>query len=240
MLRLRQIALVAHELEPAVESLRTHLGLEVAWSDPAVAAFGLRNAVLPVGNQFLEIVAPARDGTAAGRYLERRGGDGGYMVILQTDDHAARRRRAAELGIRIALQHDGDEYHLTQLHPADTGGSFLEIDEQIGGDDLDGPWEPAGTDWRQAVRTDVIAGIAAAEIQSLAPRPLAERWSQVLDRPLLADPAGGLTIALDGSTLRFVEATDGRGDGLGGIDFRAAPGGRRPPALVAGVRVRLV
>ena len=24
-----------------------------------------------------------------------------------------------------------------QLHPADTGGSFLEIDEQIGGDDIE-------------------------------------------------------------------------------------------------------
>ena len=86
-LRLRQIALVARQLAPVVDDLRELFGLAVAYRDPSVEAFGLENAVLPVGNQFLEVVAPIREGTAGGRYLERRRGDGGYMVILQCDDH---------------------------------------------------------------------------------------------------------------------------------------------------------
>jgi hypothetical protein len=252
VLRLRQIAIVAHELEPVVQSLGASFGLEVAFRDPAVETFGLHNAVLPVGNQFVEIVSPIRDGTAGGRYLERRKGDGGYMVILQSDHHGDRTRRVEELGIRTALRHDGREYKIMQLHPADTGGSFLEIDEQIGGDDLDGPWEPAGADWQRARRTDVVTGIAAAEIQSPDPQRLAARWSEILEVGL--EQADGVaTIQLDNATLRFVEATDGRGEGLGGIDLIATtpPGsvetasargdGRiDPPPIIGGLRVSLV
>ena len=243
MLRLRQIALVAADLDPVVQSFQTALGLQVAFNDPGVATFGLRNAVMPLGNQFVEVVAPIRDGTAGGRYLQRRHGDGGYMVILQSNHHAARKARVAELGIRTALQHDGAEYHIMQLHPADTGGSFLEIDEQIGGDDMDGPWEPAGPDWQRARSTDIVTGIAAAEIQSPDPQRLAARWSEILERPL-EDQGHHFTIDLDNATLRFVEATDGRGEGLGGIDVTAAPDARpgRPdvPALIGGLRISVI
>src|SRR5262245_66578243 len=82
--RLRQVALVAAELEPAVDSLCDVLGLEVAYHDPGVEVFGLRNAVMPVGDTFLEVVAPDRPGTTAGRLLDQRGGDGGYMVIVRS------------------------------------------------------------------------------------------------------------------------------------------------------------
>ncbi|MCP5069350.1 MAG: hypothetical protein GY946_22525, partial [bacterium] len=47
-MRLRQIALVAKELDPVVERLCSVLGIEVGFNDPGVAAFGLVNAVMPV------------------------------------------------------------------------------------------------------------------------------------------------------------------------------------------------
>ncbi|HEY5646052.1 MAG TPA: hypothetical protein VIS76_08935, partial [Pseudomonadales bacterium] len=149
-LRLRQIALVAGELAPVEAALIDVLGLKVCYRDPGVAHFGLENALFPVGNQFLEVVAPTRDGTAGGRYLDRRGGDGGYMVITQCDDHAPRRARVAALGIRIVNQFETHEFRNMQLHPKDTGGSFFEIDEQLGprAHAADGPWEPAGPDWK--------------------------------------------------------------------------------------------
>jgi hypothetical protein len=238
MLRLRQIAFVAHDHEVVVGQLHDALGIEVAFRDPGVATFGLHNAVMPVGDQFIEVVAPTREGTAGGRYLERRHGDGGYMVILQSDHHAHRKQRVAELGIRTVLQHDGHEYLIMQLHPADTGGSFLEIDEQIGGEDIGGPWEPAGPNWQAARRTHVVTGISAAELQSPNPAALAERWSSILERPVQS--VGGLpTIGLDNAELRFVDATDGRGEGLGGIDLTAAAsdGTSAFPASIGGVRI---
>src|SRR5215210_6653172 len=236
MLRLRQIALVAEDLDRVVDEFRTKLGVDVAFNDPGVATFGLRNAVMPVGNQFIEVVSPTREGTAGGRYLERRGGDGGYMVILQADQHGARRERVVDLGIRRVLEHQSDHYTIMQLHPGDTGGSFLEIDEQVGGEDMvDGPWEPAGPDWQRARRTDVVSGIAAAEIQSPDPERLATRWSEILERPLVH--AESLTIELDNAMLRFVDAADGRGEGLGGIDVTASSDSsttREFPATIGG------
>jgi hypothetical protein len=248
MLRLRQVALVAHELDPVVEELTQTFGLAVAFRDPAVARFGLRNAVLPAGNQFIEVVAPTRDGTAAGRYLQRRGGDGGYMVILQTEEHGHWKQHVHDLGLRIAFEHDSDDYRLMQLHPADTGGSFLEIDEQRGGDDLDGPWEPAGPEWQFARHTEVIAGIAAAEIQSPQPVALAARWSRILQRPAI-EAESGWEITLDNASIRFVEACDGRGEGLGAIDLNLADGAAAgsaaddPSAItptIGGMRIRVV
>ena len=129
-LRLRQICLVAHDLEPVVADLKRVFGLEVCHVDDAVAAYGLVNALLPVGSQFLEVVAPTGPGTAAGRYLDRRGGDGGYMVITQCSNLEARRRRVAELGVRIANPLEHGDFQGMQLHPRDTGGAFFEIDCQ--------------------------------------------------------------------------------------------------------------
>ena len=69
MLRLRQICLVARKLIPAIEDLTKVLGLETCFHDPAVATYGLENALLPVGTNFLEVVAPIEEDTACGRYL---------------------------------------------------------------------------------------------------------------------------------------------------------------------------
>src|SRR5678815_2752977 len=90
-MRLRQIALVGRDLDAAEADIRAVLGLDYAYDDPGVAKFGLKNAVFPVGETFLEVVSPKEPGTTAGRLLEKRGGDGGYMVILQVEDIAEAR-----------------------------------------------------------------------------------------------------------------------------------------------------
>lgn len=221
-LRLRQLVLIARNLAPVVDDLHEVFGLEVAFRDPAVKTFGLENAVFPVENQFLEVVAPIREGTAGERYLERRKGDGGYMVILQCDDHARHKQRVAELGIRKVLEHDEPEFHIMQLHPRDTGGSLLEIDLQVDGENMNGPWIPAGRDWQRAVHTDIVRTITAAELQSPEPQALAARWSEIVQLPVERDTNGHPSLRLDNATLRFVPDTDGRGEGLGGLDIRVA------------------
>jgi hypothetical protein len=178
-IRLRQVALVAHDLEAVVQELHDAFSIEVAYRDPAVATSGLHNAVLPVGNQFIEVVSPTEAGTAAGRQLERLGHDGGYMVIWHTDDHPVVRQRVHDLGVRTVIDDEDHGYRLMQLHPSDTGGSFLEIDFQPGGDDPNGPWMPAGDAWQLARRTDVVDGIAAIEVQARDPDKTAARWSAI-------------------------------------------------------------
>jgi catechol 2,3-dioxygenase-like lactoylglutathione lyase family enzyme len=220
MIRLRQVALVAHDLDAVLADLNRVLGLEVAFNDPGVAAFGLRNAVLPVGTQFIEVVSPTKEKTAAGRQLERMGGDGGYMVISHTDDQAPHRARAEALGIRTALEADDHGYKIWQLHPGDTGGSFLEIDFQPGGEDPQGPWSPAGPNWQRAVRTQIVDGITGVELAVPDPDKTSARWTEILGQA-----------NFDNAEIQWSEGTGGlvavdlRGPGTGthricGVDFR--------------------
>jgi hypothetical protein len=242
-LRLRQICLVADALEPAIADLAAVLALAVCHRDSNVARYGLVNALLPLGQSFLEVVAPTRPGTAAGRYLERRRGDGGYMVILDCDDIERRRRHLAAIGVRIANALSYETYTGLQLHPGDTGGAMLEINHTSGGARLDGPYHPAGPHWQDFIRTGTARALLAAELQSADPWALARRWGAVLERAVTQGPAGAPEIALDLGRLRFVAATDGRGEGLGGLDIAVADPARilaearRRSCPVAGDRV---
>lgn len=65
--RLRQICLVAPQLEPVVGDIAAIMGLTVCYRDPNVARYGLENALLPVDTILLEVAAlirqPVRTGT---------------------------------------------------------------------------------------------------------------------------------------------------------------------------------
>jgi hypothetical protein len=222
-LRLRQLCLVAGQLEPVVDTLSAVFGVPVCHRDPEVGRFGLHNALLALGSSFVEVVAPTREGTAAGRYLQRRGGDGGYMVILDTDDLPHWRHHVADIGVRIAAPLALGDYEGAQLHPQDTGGALLEINTTRGGADLLGAYGPAGPHWQQAVRTDRVDAIFGAVLQGPDPARLAARWGQILQRPVVRI-GDEWRLAVDNAVLRFVPADDGRGEGLSGIDLRVKDG----------------
>ncbi|MGH7865049.1 MAG: VOC family protein, partial [Candidatus Binataceae bacterium] len=224
-IHLRQICLVAEKLQPVADDLKSVLGLVVGYIDEGVAEFGLENSLFPVGTNFIEVVAPIRENTAAGRYLKRRAGDGGYMVICQCDSHEtqlARRKRAQDLHVRLAWERELEAMHIMQLHPADTGGAFFEIDWDAKSDPQ-GNWGAAGgLRWQSAKRTGVVKSYRAAELQSPDPAGLASRWSSIAEIPLRKDANGRLEMPLANASIRFVEATDGRGEGLSGIDVVVA------------------
>lgn len=218
MFRLRQVALVATHLDRVVDELCETLQVERCFQDPGVGEFGLHNWLMPIGDTFLEVVAPMREDTTAGRYLDRRGGDGGYMTIFQTNDLTGARQRLRDQGVRVVWRHDGPQMCGTHLHPKDVPGAIISIDWADPADH----WEWAGPEWRDHVRTGLVAEIVGAEIQSSDPEGLAERWGQVLGRPVtsaamsLDDGAGGI------GSIRFVPIVDGRPEGLGGVDIRVA------------------
>ncbi len=213
-MRLRQVALVARDLDPVVADVCAVFGIEVAFRDPGVAVFGLRNAVMPVGDTFLEVVSPAEANTTAGRLLERRGRDGGYMIIIQTDDLDADRTRLDRLGVRVVWGIDLEDARTVHLHPRDVGAAIVSLDSMV----PPSSWRWAGPAWQQAVRTDVVTAIVGVEIQGAEPSRLAQRWSEVLGRPAVRN-ADGFQMVLDQGVIRFVEDHDGRGDGVGGIDL---------------------
>jgi hypothetical protein len=233
---MRQICLVARELAPVVEAFEDVFGLRVCYRDPGVGKYGLENALFPIGGQFLEVVAPVTDGTAAGRFLDRRGGAGGYMVITQVDDLDGRRRRCAALGVRVANEIRHDEYHELQLHPRDVGAAMLSFSHQAPVGAAGDPWHPAGPGGAAGFASRVVGAMVGAELQGDDPEGLAARWSAVTERPLGRDASGHPVIVLDDATLRFVAARDGRGEGLAGLDLTCAdPAGVRARAAARGL-----
>src|SRR5262245_63947672 len=159
-MHIRQVVLVAHDLEPVFEHICAVFDLEVGFRDPGVAESGLRNAVIPVGTTFLEVVSPVREDATAARFLRRRGGDGGYMVILQTADLDADRRRLSALGVRLVWQVTLDDIATVHLHPRDVGGAIVSIDQPRPA----ASWRWGGPEWRAEARTDVVRGIASVTL----------------------------------------------------------------------------
>ncbi len=228
-MHIRQIAFVAAELEPTVQTLTDTLGLEVGFRDPGIAEFGLVNALMPVGDTFLEVVSPDRPGTTAGRYLERRGGDGGYMVIVQTDDIDRDRARIEKLGVRVVWEAVHDDIASFHMHPGDTGGAITSLDQPV----PPSSWRWGGPHWADHRRTERVSAIVAAELQSPSPERLARRWADLFDRPIEAR-GENFAMPLAAGEIRFVRAMDGRGEGLAAIDLRAAD----PDAVLEAARER--
>lgn len=206
-LTLRQIALVAHNLDTVRDEIAAVFGQSHAHVDPAVAKFGLRNCVFAFGRTFLEIVSPIAVRTAAGRLLEKRGGDGGYMVIVQTDRLDVARERATAAGVRIVSEYDHGGAAYMHLHPRDTGGTLLSFDWMDG----EGRWDWAGPGWQDHPLPGTR--IRTVEVQAEEPKMVARRWGALMAR---APEAHGDSwrIGLDDSEVLITPLRDARGDGL--------------------------
>jgi hypothetical protein len=220
-MRLRQVALASDHLDEVVTAFADVFGLKVAYNDPGVGHYGLRNAVLSAGPAFLEVVEPVREDASAARFIKRRG-DAGYMVILQDADAAAHRARVLGLGVRVVDDIDRRDYRASHFHPADFGGVLVSIDEQRNtADYLEpyGDWMPAGPDWR-ATRTDEVLDLTGITLTAPDPDALARRWSELLDQPL--DPADSRRLPLTRGEIRFAGGPAGQGTSIAAIELKVA------------------
>ena len=233
-LRPRQICLVAPDLEPAVDAVRAIFGLEVCFRDPAVGKYGLVNALFVFGHQFLEIVAPTREGTTAGRFIERSGGRGGYMAIFDCTDPERRRELVQTLGVRVANLLDYPGYFGIQLHPRDCRATMLEFDRTEGAQDLNGPYHPAGEHWRDAQRLDRVRGMPMIEVESPDPADLAGHWGRIADRPVVADTDGRPALRFEQGAVSFVAAPTGTPERLSAVHVEVAD----PRAVLAAAVAR--
>ena len=206
--------IAARDLEATVARLRTELGLGEPFNDPAVGYFGLRNAVFALGDTFLEVVSPVRSDAAAARLLGRRGGDCGYMVMVQIDDLGGARRRAEALGVRTVFEVSLPDIGEVHLHPADLRGAIMSLSEPNPAES----WRWGGPDWEQRAVPDMrLAGVT---ISVDDPEQVGSRWREIIG----GDPHG----------LRFT--ADLNEPGLVEIAL-AAGDGPRAPLEIGGVRL---
>jgi hypothetical protein len=220
MIRLRQVALVARDLDGAVHELCSRLGLSVCFHDPGVAMFGLHNALMTIGDQFLEVVSPVDDGTTAGRLLDKRGGDGGYMAIYEVDDLDAREVALEQEGVRIVWRGDLPDIRGRHLHPADVGGAIVSIDQPV----PNGAWRWAGPDWVAHRDNTVVTAIAGLVVGAKDPAAMRTRWRAAgVEHAVTFQPAGV------------------RGEGIDELELVATDRRRAGEEMrISGVTVRLI
>jgi hypothetical protein len=195
--RIRQAVLASRDLAATRARLEAEYELGEPYADPAVAYFGLENAVYAIGDTFLEVVSPVADDTAAGRLLDRRdAAETGYMVMVQVDDLNGARERAREAGIREVFEVEFDEIREVHLHPADIGGAIVSLSEPQPPES----WKWGGPDWGRRAAPGSVTGVRIAVAE---PDSVRRRWETI---------AGAALGAVD-----FVETADG--DGLVAIEI---------------------
>ena len=83
---------------------------------------------------------------------------------------------------------------------------------------------------------DVVTKIVAIDIQADVPQTMAERWAKAIGATLKDN-----VIELDDAKIRFVPASDGRGDGFAAAELLATDRGRAGEVLsICGFEFRLV
>ena len=227
--RLRQVALVARDLAPVEAAIEAALGVVACYRDPGVATFGLENVLYPIGDKLLEVVSSLGPGTTAGRLLDKRGGDGGYMVLIQVDDLDEMRRRFAAAGARVVYEAVTDGITGLHLHPRDLGGAIVSVDET----DEWARWPWAGPEWRTDRGGAVVSDLVGVAVEAHDPGAMAARWAEVLG----GDLASPTTLRFDEGEVNFVQAA-GRGEGIGGVDLAGTAAESRA-VEICGTRVTI-
>jgi hypothetical protein len=171
--RLRQAVVAVRDLDAVADRLRDSLSLAEPFSDPGVAYFGLRNAVFALQDTFLEVVSPLKDGTSAGRLIDRRGGDCGYMLMFQVRDLAAARERARAEGVREVFEVSLEDIEEVHLHPADMRGAIVSLSQPTPPE----AWRWGGPHWRERSGPGRLAGVTVAVVD---PHAVRGRWERIL------------------------------------------------------------
>ena len=215
MIRLRQIALVAHSLDQAITDISEALDVDVIYRDPGVGFFGLHNALFCIGDQFLEVVSPIQEGTTAGRLLDKLGGDGGYMALYEVDDLDARIDHVKSLGIRTVWEGTGDAIRGRHLHPRDTGGTLVSLDQP----DIAGEWAWGGPQWKSRRASSAVSAIDSFTVSVPDPDFSRTHWTQLgINEAVRFDPCGEQPEGLTEVTMKCIDSSrDGETFQLCGI-----------------------
>ncbi|MFL2742912.1 MAG: hypothetical protein CBD82_00850 [Gammaproteobacteria bacterium TMED222] len=211
-MRLRQLVFVSRERDELGSKICKLLDLKESYNDAGLINFGLENVLIPLGDTFFEIVTPVKENTTAERFLDKKGGDGGYMVIVDVENFEEEQERVETSGIEIVWHGNREEENIQartiHLHPKQVGAAILSIDHM----NPKAAWLWAGTDWEKDINKTLVDVISGVVLQSDNPELLCSKWEKALGKKRVAE--NNLSILLNESKISFVPDEDGRGEGI--------------------------
>ncbi|MDP3739744.1 MAG: hypothetical protein Q8R02_20320 [Hyphomonadaceae bacterium] len=126
--RVRHYVIAAKDLEAVCKQIYGVLDLEETPKPPGnepTLAYGFRTRMMRIGTTMLEIVSPIREKHQLQDFFIERGGDGGFMVVMQAYDDNALLARAAAANHKLAFEiKDFMGQHLMQFDYKTFGTRF--------------------------------------------------------------------------------------------------------------------
>lgn len=217
--RLRQVCFATLDHKSGVQQATELLELGPGFEDPLLAEWNLADFTAPVGpDTYVEVLAPTVPDSPVAKWLHRVGGSAGWVLSVQVPSLTGVRERAAEHGVRIAVEVTALGRNIIQLHPKDAGAT-LELDELLPRDAWFWDDMPAAQE-AQAARTTKVDDIVAVDIAHTDPGSLASVWAAIVGIDPPVPSADGAELKFGNAAIRFVPARDGR-TGIVAVDLHA-------------------
>lgn len=230
--RLRHYVIATHDRDFVCDQIYEFLGLPATPKGPGpdkTEQFGFYSTMMKIGTSMLEVVQPVKPEFHLNDWFRRRGGDGGYMLVLQTFDAKALVARAKAEDLKLNRDQLFMGQHQVQF---DEGrfGTFFEFYQYLPEDDwwgrpLTGPYSDAR----------VVSDIVGCDVAVEDPSGVAEQAARVF----LARQDGDAVHFID-RKVQFIPSK-GPWRGLVALDLKARQDNRIGDwARIAGVQFRLV
>jgi len=133
-MRIEHIAVAVADLQAALDHYRDVWGVEAAHQE-RVEDQGVEEAMLPLGDTYLQLIAPLSPDSTVARWLERRGG-GLHHIAYEVDDLEERLARLKAQGMELIDEtpRRGGRGHLVAfVHPRSNQGLLVELIQAPGG-----------------------------------------------------------------------------------------------------------
>ncbi len=134
LLNLDHVGIAVHDLDDAIEGYRNRYGVEPVHRE-VVESQGVEEAMIPVGGSSVQLLSPLAPDTPVGRFLSSRG-EGLHHVAYHVADIDVALAHLQEAGARLVDENPrigGQGARIAFVHPADLGGTLIELVEPAEG-----------------------------------------------------------------------------------------------------------
>ena len=128
LLKIEHIALAVEDLDAAVAHYEDVWGLEVSHRE-RVEDQGVEEAMLPLGESFLQLLGPTAPDTTVGRFIARSG-EGLHHIAYEVPDLEGALAELKERGVRLideAPRRGGRGHMVAFVHPRGNHGLLVEL-----------------------------------------------------------------------------------------------------------------
>ncbi|MGI6096538.1 MAG: methylmalonyl-CoA epimerase [Dethiobacteria bacterium] len=129
--KIDHLGIVYKDLEAALETYRSVLGLEVKGIE-VVEDQKVKVAFLPIGETNLELLEPTDESSPIAKYIENKG-EGIHHIAFRVDNVDEALKELKEKGVRLIDEKPrvgGEGARIAFIHPKETGRVLVELCER--------------------------------------------------------------------------------------------------------------